>query len=400
MAESEGFPSRTIDPTSVPCSPLGSVDSAAHAQHAATFWRRQWIPQADLPQSVLAHEIDVWLAEKLRAGAPYDRIVRDLLTAGRTKAQEKAPTTFLAGGEYKPENLAANTTAVASRHQPRKGPVPQPPFARWTRNQFWETAAFFTRPTPAGALPARFELTIPNTKTTVGPRLLTDPQPAWPEALDGDSARSILASWVTATENPYFARNAVNRIWAGLLIGLRLWSNRSTTWSGENLFGQRPELLDDLRQGVRRKLIRLKHITTSIVLDASLTALLELGTADDDSHAQLFARAPVRALTGEQLYDSLRTAAGLPVERGELDPPNLPRERREFAEKYRIDRAATAQRSILQALSLMNGPLTTTFTSVATSPALAAIAHAPFLSTTEKIESLFLAALWPWADRT
>jgi hypothetical protein len=89
----------------------------------------------------------------------------------------------------------------------------------------------------------------------------------------------------------------------------------------------------------------------------------------------------------------LRTAAGLPVERGDLDPPNLPRERMQFAERYRIDRAGTAQRTILQALSLMNGPLTTAFTSVETSPTLAAVADAPFLSTAGKIESLFLAAL-------
>ena len=60
---------------------------------------------------------------------------------------------------------------------------------------------------------------------------------------------------------------------------------------------------------------------------------------------------------------------------------------------FRVDRTGTAQRSILQALSLMNGRLTTDLTDVSQSPALRAVAGAPFLDTKGKVESLYLAAL-------
>ena len=91
------------------------IDSAAHARHAAIFWRRQWVPQADTPQfALLADEVDGWLAGKLRDGVPYDRIVRDLITTSRTRVgspdRSMAPTAFLMASEFKPENLAANTT--------------------------------------------------------------------------------------------------------------------------------------------------------------------------------------------------------------------------------------------------------------------------------------------------
>jgi len=56
-------------------------------------------------------------------------------------------------------------------------------------------------------------------------------------------------------------------------------------------------------------------------------------------------------------------------------------------------RAKESQTSILQALSLMNGKVVADATSLEQSETLAAIADAPFLTTTSRIDTLYLATL-------
>ena len=52
-----------------------------------------------------------------------------------------------------------------------------------------------------------------------------------------------------------------------------------------------------------------------------------------------------------------------------------------------------AETSILQALALMNGKLTSDATDLEKSETLVAVAEAPFLETRQRVESLFLATL-------
>jgi hypothetical protein len=61
---------------------------------------------------------------------------------------------------------------------------------------------------------ARLEIGIPGTDKVVGPKLLADGKVAWPTDLAPDTGRRVLTGWVTSRDNPYFARNAVNRLWA------------------------------------------------------------------------------------------------------------------------------------------------------------------------------------------
>ena len=156
------------------------VETGTHARHAAIFWRRQWVPQADTPQfALLADEIDGWLAIKLREGVPYDRIVRELIAVSRTRVgspdRSAAPTAFLVASEFKPENLAANTTRAFLGINLDCAQCHNHPFARWTRDEFWQTAAFFARPTATGTEPVSIHWPADNVKPAAD-----DPDPPLP----------------------------------------------------------------------------------------------------------------------------------------------------------------------------------------------------------------------------
>jgi hypothetical protein len=66
------------------------------------------------------------------------------------------------------------------------------PFARRTREQFWESAAFFARPKQSEKSIA-FELPLPGGKKSVGPKLLEDVNLSWPDNRTEDTARALLA---------------------------------------------------------------------------------------------------------------------------------------------------------------------------------------------------------------
>ena len=82
----------------------------------------------------------------------------------------------------------------------------------WKREQFWGLAAFFAGVSKQGKDNAhgaireivdRRELTIPETTQIVKAAFLDTKKPQWERRTGG---REILADWVTAADNPYFAR--------------------------------------------------------------------------------------------------------------------------------------------------------------------------------------------------
>ncbi|WP_010585065.1 DUF1553 domain-containing protein [Schlesneria paludicola] len=368
--------------------------SAAHARHAATIWRRQWVPQSDLVQSLHSDEIESWLAAQVRAGTGFDQVVRELLVAVPKSNRDGAPTAFLAASEFKPENLAANSTRAFLGLNLDCAQCHDHPFARWTRDQFWETAAFFNRPATTETQPVGLAISIPGSSRTVTPRFLAGASPTWPTPLGDETGRNVLASWITSKQNPFFARNLANRVWAQLFgIGL---VEPLDDLNHENP-PSHPELLDELAQSLIEQDFNLNRLIQSLVMTnayqrsshCDLPTVAGLDATDD----RLFVRFGVRGLTGEQLYDSLRTAAGMSAEREDLDPQNASRERSRFAERFRIERTSNAQRSILQSLSLMNGSMMSELADIGKSPTLRAIAETPFLDSQGRIEALFLATI-------
>ena len=369
------------------------IDSGGHARHMATFWRRTWVPQADTPEFArLADDFEAWVAARLQQNAPYDRTVGELLTFSPPVGKRDAvsPVGFFAASEDKPENLAANATRSFLGVNLDCAQCHDHPFAKWTRDQFWQTAAFFAPPRMDGGKAVPPELTIPNTKKSLAPALLNGPDVKWPDALASDTGRRLFTKWATAKENPYFARNAVNRLWAHFYGAALVEPLDALSGSGEPE-GPHEELLKELADAFAESDFDLKYITRALVLAKSYQlSVVTDGTPPD---ARLFARMPVRGLTGEQLYDSLRTAAGLPPERSDTGRGLGLDARKRFAAQFRTERPVEAERSVTQALSMMNGRLTADLSDPAKNPTLGGVTGAPFLDTAGKVETLFLAVL-------
>ncbi len=395
------------------------LDSHGYVNNFTTIYRDLIVPQGGNNQFAQAfgQQMEAWLTAKLRANAGYDVLVRDLLTAdpigfgGRRgrPAQPLDPNTrsaaiFYQANEMKPDNVAAAVSRIFLGIKLECAQCHDHPFNHYSREQFWQTAAFFAGLTPnrmdgmrfvqAGFDPAVSKIKIPNTERVIKAKFLDGKEPKFEEGVD---ARTVLADWITAPENPYFARAAVNYTWAHF-FGLGIIDPIDEP-SEENP-PSHPELLQELsRQFVLNK-YDVKYLIKAIAASQAyqLTSSQSHAAQANPRH---FAAMQLKGLTPEQLIESVGLAVGNVDPASRISQPGFPARRSgnpmafELRNKFAnyADKRIEYQTSILQALALMNGKLTADATSLSKGGTLAAIADAPFMDTESKLNALYLASL-------
>jgi hypothetical protein len=389
------------------------LDSPQYVSHFSNAWWKLLVPSADNQQfAVQAAVFKPWLVEQVRNNTPYDKIVRDLLTAPLADyasplegdigfpPQGPSPVGFLLANELKPENLAASTSRIFMGVRLECAQCHDHPFARWSRAQFWEMAAFFTSGPPAPlappiqsqrpgypALPR--QVMIPGTDKAVRAKFPNGNDPYWKQLAE---PRTALAQWLTAADNPYFAPTAVNRIWAHF-FGIGLTDPVDDEPTAENPL-RHPDLLAELSAQFVAHDYDVKYLIRAV------TATRAYQRTSAQSHSsqadpRAFARMAVRGLTPEQVFDSVALAVGFKENAANpARPGNLNSSREDFLNRFAgQERAVDKQTSILQALALMNGKFVAAATSLDRSTTLAAVADVPFMTVEQKIETLYLAAL-------
>jgi hypothetical protein len=391
------------------------LEHPRYVEHFTTVWRQMMLPQNnDRNAQFLAASLEVWLRKQFRENIPYDRMVRDLLTAAvaapnqrmpRPEDARPLPTAFYQVNESKAENLAASTSRLFLGIKLECAQCHNHPFAKWSKKQFWEYAAFFSgiRPqeprfgafSPVKDDPARRVIKVAGTDEEYEARFLDGRTPQWKA---GVGTRTTLADWMTSSDNPYFARNAVNRVWAHFFgVGLI----EPVDEPGAENPPSHPALLDELARQFVAHQYDLKFLVRAIT--ASRTYQLSSATTDSSqSDLRLFTRMAVKGMTGEQLFDSLAVATGYQDRQESPQPGRYFSPRTEFLAKFSnpSDKRTEYQTSILQALTLMNGKLTNEVTDPEAhhgppqTLTLIAVLDAPFFDTTAKqVEALYLATL-------
>lgn len=386
------------------------LESPAYITHFASVWKNVMMPEAesDLQIRFLIPGFEAWLRRRLTDNTKYDDLVRELLTVpvdprnGMNPYQpgsDVTPVSFYQAKQLKPENLAAGTARMFLGVRIECAQCHDHPFDTWKREQFWGYAAFFAGLEQQGAagvmnsireLFDRRDLTIPGTSTTAPASFLDGQKPQWKFRV---SSRVTLTEWLVTRDNPYFARTAVNRLW-GQFFGLGI-VNPVDDFTADNP-PSHPELLDDLARDFAEQGFDLKFLIRAI----TMTRAYQLSSEQTDKsqeNPRLFARMSLKGLTPEQLFDSIGQATGYFEPYANRNPfvmgSNTPRE--EFVNTFDNTRdPVTEQRTtILQALSLMNGAFVSDATSLDRSATLSAVAEFPQMTTAERVEALYLAAL-------
>jgi hypothetical protein len=375
------------------------LEEPRFAVHFANVWRAELLPEAasDRQAALFKAGFENWLVRQFRAGTRYDRLVRDLLTVpiaaeGEPVLRDPArpnPLAFFAAKDARPENLAAAVGRSFLGLRLECAQCHDHPFAGWTQDQFWSQAAFFAGITkqgsglfaPLGEAAGRRELTPAGKRKPRPARFLDGARPSWD---GGRTPRAALADWVTAPDNPYFARATVNRLWAHFFgVGL---VNPVDDFRDDNPPSD-PALLDDLAAAFVRSGFDLTFLIRGLCLSEAYQRT-SARTDPSQDRTPLPARMAVKALTGEQFFDSLALATGYRAadDRGAA--------RRQFLTRFALaGPAGEPETSVQQALTLLNGRFVAWATDPERCPTLLAVTRTPGMTTAGRVEALYLTAL-------
>jgi hypothetical protein len=313
-----------------------------------------------------------WVRAALRDKKPVDEMVRDIITAEGSTFTE-GPANFYMVART-PADWAETTAQLFLGVRMQCARCHHHPFEKWSQDDYYGLSAFFVRVGLKNSqefgvfgreqivyLRPTGDQRHPKTGQVVKPHPLDGP------VLDDPLDRRVqFARWVTAANNPFFARNIVNRFW-GYAMGRGLvepLDDIRATNPASN-----PELLDALAADFAAHKFDLKHLLRTILLSRAyqLSSEVTAGNKPDVNNVH-FARYPVKRLTAEQLADALDDATGtrekypgLPLGTRAIQLPD-PRVRSFLMDIFgRPPRQVvcecerTVQPNIAQALHLLNG---------------------------------------------
>lgn len=307
----------------------------------ATNWARYFrdvilYRRTDERAGVMAAPLEAFFAGHLAGEARWDRIAAEMITATGAAA-EHGETAIIMAQMGETSDIAAEVSRIFMGIQIQCAQCHDHFTDRWKRTQFHEFAAFFPRSAirrlPGQQGPLRFEVVSfdrgrTNPRPQNNPRAgqlehrmpdLDDPsqpgtvmQPVFfvtgeqlpPGTADLDRRRAI-ADWITSSDNPWFARAIVNRLWTEL-VGTGFYAGIDDL--GPDREPSCPEAIDALAAGFVASGHDLRWLFRTILTSEAYASETRSRQAASEAGAAASCPQPLR---GDQLFTQLLTALDL-----------------------------------------------------------------------------------------
>jgi murein DD-endopeptidase MepM/ murein hydrolase activator NlpD len=288
------------------------VDELLARPEYADYWALKWADLLRVDRQALGHKTAYayyrWIRESLAANKPYDRFARELLTA-------EGPLETGPAGFYKavprPGDKASTWAQVFLGVRIACAECHHHPFDRWSQDDYYGMRAFFTPLTVGKSGPGEMLSAgtggpnkHPRTGKDIFAHALGAPMPAT-ETL-GDR-RAILADWMTAADNPYFARNLANRVWAHFL-------GRGLVEPVDDVRATNPPTNPELLDALARHLVENKYDVKQLIRTITASRVYQLASkpnVTNERDEQNYSRAFFKRIDAEVLLDMVSQTTGI-----------------------------------------------------------------------------------------
>lgn len=278
------------------------VDALMKRPEFADYWAMKWCDllrvKSEFPINLwpeAAQAYQRWIHDALRDNRPYDQFARELLCSSGSSFRAPPVNFWRAVQGRTPRDLAGAValTFLGLRIESLPAERAEGLAACFSRVAFkptseWKEEIVMFDPVPAEERRAL----MPD-----GSSLLLRP---------ADDPRQAFANWLVRADNPWFARNAVNRIWAWLM-------GRGIVEEPDDLRSDNPPSVPRLLASLEREFVRshydLRHVYRLIL--GSRAYQQSSRPADGRPTADgLFTHYAVRRLEAEVLMDALCQITG------------------------------------------------------------------------------------------
>ena len=303
-------------------------------RHVAEVWKPLLAPSDPAAGKYLPDRFSPWLAQELNRNVGWHKVAAALV--GHTGDVKDRPSSeFLMrhgeGNQPKADRLAAGVGTAFLGVQVQCAECHDHPFAPWTQDDFWGIAAFFGKVRNTGIKGAPFVLTEDPDPKPLDVKNGGVERPAWksggaivipgtggnkgagrvvpakvlggrPETLDDAGPfRPAFVEWLTARDNPYFARAFVNRTWAQLF-------GRGLVHPVDNMHENNPASHPALLEALAREFVEsefdIKHLFRCVCASRAYQRSSR-PMPGNEADAVLLSKMAVKPISPEALYDSV-----------------------------------------------------------------------------------------------
>ncbi|HJT30851.1 MAG TPA: DUF1549 domain-containing protein [Pirellulales bacterium] len=283
------------------------IDRLLNRKEFSEIWAMKWAelltirstPQVSGKSAFLYSS---WLSAQIQNNVPLDKMVQELL--GATGGTFKNPPTNYYQIETDTLKTAENVAQVFMGIRTQCSQCHNHPFDRWTMNDYYSFAAFFSQIGRKQGEDYREtvvfnsgggEVAHPVGGRVMPPKYLGGPQPE----VAGKDRRMVLAQWLASPENPYFATSVANRVWEHFFgIGI--------VQPVDDIRISNPASNPELFQALGDKLTSYNYDFKQLVRDICNSKTYQRSTernASNEADELNFAHSRVRRIRAESLLD-------------------------------------------------------------------------------------------------
>ena len=273
------------------------VETLLRRPEFADLWALRWADILRVDRAALGHQrarlYYRWIRNSIATNQPFDQFARELVTA-EGPPDEVGPANFFKV-VTKPGEVAGTLSQVFLGVRIACAECHHHPFDRWKQTDYYGMTAFF----------ASGPTQHPRTRSEVFAHALGTDMPAANPAGD---RRLVLADWMTRPDNPYFARNLANRVWAWMM-------GRGLVEPVDDVRATNPPSNPELLDALARYLVENHFdVRKLIVLIASSRVYQTTArpNATNEKDEQNFSRAYFKRPDAEVLLDMVGQALGVP----------------------------------------------------------------------------------------
>ena len=291
------------------------IDDVLQRDEYADYWALKFADVLLVNQNLLgargAYEFDRWLRQQFRANRPYDEWVRELITATGNSGKY-GPVNFYRA-KRTPEDLTKSISQAFLGIRMDCAQCHHHPFEKWGQEDFYGMTGFFSGLQRKSLNPGRelvyFDAYRPANMPLTGEEIQARPPGGpVPENLETGDARVYLARWMTSSDNPYFARLVVNRIWKHFL-------GRGLVEPEDDFRSTNPATNEPLLDYLAEQFVRRNFDLKAVMRMIMHSRVYQLSSEPNETNyedQQNYSHFLVKRIPAEVLLDSISQVTGSP----------------------------------------------------------------------------------------
>ena len=293
------------------------VDALLERDEYVDYWAYKWsdllLVSSRKLRSPAMWSFYNWIRDSVKSNKPWDKLAYEIFTENGNTRQQGALNYFVLHKD--PIDITENVTLAFMGQRITCARCHNHPLEKWTQTQYYQMANLFSRiGLKNGDQLGDVIVFAKSTGDINHPRLL---KPLPPTPLDGESLpldstanrREHFAKWLTSPKNTYFARAAVNRVWANFM-------GRGIVDPVDDVRATNPASNEELFAALAKDFVAggfdVKRLIRTI-MNSGAYQLSSEANATNQNDEKYYSRYIVKRLPAEVLLDAMSQVTGVPA---------------------------------------------------------------------------------------